>query len=76
MDGYHPEFRDSIAYDARLGAIAKQLGMSLETYDEAENFFLSVAKRAGIKGWDLDRMMWIFTEKFEEEIDKLARPTA
>lgn len=71
MDGYHPDFRNSIAYDARLGAIARQLGLSFKTYDNAEDFFLRAAGRAGIEGWELDRMIWRFTEKFECEIKRL-----
>lgn len=71
MDGYHPEFRDSVAYDARLGAIARQLGLSFKTYDDAEDFFLRAAHCAGIEGWELDRMIWLFTEKFECGIKRL-----
>jgi hypothetical protein len=72
MDGYHPEFRDSIAYDARLGAIARRLGLEFKTYEDAEEFFLRAAGHAGVEGWELDRMIWLFTEKFACEIERSA----
>lgn len=60
MDAYHPRFRQSIAVDVRMQSILKELGLSLRPYPEGEEFYLSVAKKAGLKGWDLDRLLYNF----------------
>ncbi len=64
MDVYHPKFRQSIAFDTRLQSIAEKLGLSLRPYPEGEEFYLSVAKKAGLSGWELDRLLY----KFEDEV--------
>jgi endonuclease III len=67
MDVYHPEFRNSIAVDARIKKISKALGLSFKNYDDAEQFFLSAAQQAGIEGWELDRIMYRFLDEFVKE---------
>ena len=67
MDVYHPEFRNSIAVDARIEKISKALGLSFKNYDDVEQFFLSVAQQAGIEGWELDRIMYRFLDEFVKE---------
>lgn len=64
MDVYHPEFRDSIAIDARIKTISKTLGLSFASYQAHEEFYLSVARDAGLNGWELDRLLFNYTEKF------------
>jgi hypothetical protein len=64
MDVYHPDFRDSIAIDARIKAISQALGLSFRGYEEHEEFYLNVAHEAGLNGWELDRLMWKFTGEF------------
>jgi thermostable 8-oxoguanine DNA glycosylase len=64
MDVYDPEFGDSIAVDVRIKKISKALGLSFKKYNDAEQFFLSVAHLVGIEGWELDRMMYRFNEDF------------
>ena len=62
MDYYHPDFRNCIAVDARINGISRALGLSFQTYEEEENFYLEVAKKAGLEGWALDRMMYGFRD--------------
>jgi endonuclease III len=64
MDVYHEDFRNSIAIDARIKDVSKTLGLSFNTYFEQEQFYLSVAKAAGLNGWELDRLIFNFKEEF------------
>lgn len=61
MDGYHPMFRNSIAIDARIQQILKKVGRAFggnKDFGDAEQFLLAVARNVGIKGWDLDRLLF------------------
>lgn len=60
MDIYHPKFRNCVAVDQRIFAIAEALGLQFNTFSEAEDFFLDVAKTLGIDGWDIDRILYNF----------------
>jgi hypothetical protein len=64
MDVYHPEFRDSIAVDARIKSISDGLGLHFHSYQAHENFYLNVAREAGLNGWELDRLMFSFQNEF------------
>lgn len=64
MDVYHPDFRDSIAIDARIKAISQLLGLSFGSYEEHEQFYVNAAHDAGLNGWELDRLMWKFKDDF------------
>lgn len=68
MDVYHEDFRDSIAIDIRIKAISEALGLSFKKYEEHQQFFLDVANKAGLNGWELDRLMYNFREDFERKI--------
>ncbi len=63
MNLYHPQFRQSIAVDARIDSISKELGLSLKKYTEKEQFYLDVARKAGINGWKLDRLIYTFKDE-------------
>lgn len=62
MDCYHPDFRNCIAVDARIKRISRALGVSFQSYAQEEDFYLSVAKHAGLDGWTLDRIMYGFRD--------------
>jgi hypothetical protein len=64
QDVYHEDFRNSIAIDARIKAVSETLGLSFSTYVEHEDFYLSVAKAAGLNGWELDRLIFNFKAEF------------
>lgn len=64
MDVYHEDFRNCIAVDARIKAISKGYGISFRTYSEEEDFYLGVAREAGINGWGLDRLLFNFQTEF------------
>lgn len=68
MDVYHPDFRDSIAIDQRILSISKALGLSFRNYNDHEDFYLRVARDAGLNGWELDRLMYRFTDEFLIEL--------
>ena len=63
MDVYHEDFRDSIALDIRIKAISDLLGISFSSYAKHESFYLTVAKDAGINGWELDRLLFNFNKE-------------
>jgi hypothetical protein len=62
MDAYHPDFRDSIALDVRVKKVADALGIDVAPYEAAEQFFIAAAARAGINRWELDRLLYTFTD--------------
>jgi endonuclease III len=64
MDIYHQDFRNSIAIDARIQRISTAWGLEFASYREHEAFYLRVAERAGLNGWELDRLMFHFTDDF------------
>ena len=68
MDVYHSDFRDCIAIDARIKGISKKLGLEFGTYLEHEQFYLAVARDAGLNGWELDRLIFNFTHEFSSRI--------
>ena len=58
MDVYHPEFRDSIAVDIRIQKISDELGLQFENYADHEFFYVDSAHRAGLNGWEIDRLLY------------------
>lgn len=68
MDVYHEDFRDSIALDVRILAISKKLGLLFPSYPAHEEFYLGVAREAGINGWELDRLLFNFRPVVEARL--------
>jgi hypothetical protein len=68
MDAYHPDFYDSMAIDLRIKKITKALGCSLKTYEEEERFYQGIAKEADLQGWELDRLLYNYTDHFKSAI--------
>jgi hypothetical protein len=68
MDLFHPDFRDTIALDARIGNVTDELEIEFESYEEEEEFYVSVADRLGITPWELDRLPYRYTDEVVEEI--------
>lgn len=80
MDVYHEDFRDSIAIDVRIKAISETLGLTFDSYDDHERFFLDVAAEAGLNGWELDRLLFNFRGQIEQRLhvtgaNKLLNPS-
>jgi hypothetical protein len=75
MDVYHPEFRDSIAIDQRIKKISQTLGLRFrpDEYDEEEQFYRGVASRAGVNGWELDRILYSFRDRVIDRLKYRAR---
>jgi thermostable 8-oxoguanine DNA glycosylase len=71
MDVYHPEFRDCIAIDARITSISRCLSLEFTAtqYLEHEKFYLKVAKKAKLDGWELDRLLFNFNNEIEQSLD-------
>jgi len=68
MDVYHEDFRNSIAIDVRIKAITKLLGVEFESYEEEEKFYLETGKKAGLNGWEVDRLLYEFRSIFESRL--------
>ena len=64
MDIYDPSFRDTVAVDKRLKKVARALGFSGRGYREYETFYCGVAREAGLEPWELDRLLYNFTDHF------------
>jgi hypothetical protein len=63
MDVYHPDFRNSVAVDARINMVSQALGLAFESYEEEEDFCCSVAHAAEVQPWELDRLIWNFQDE-------------
>jgi hypothetical protein len=68
MDVYHEDFRNSIAIDDRIKKISKLIGIEYESYQEHEKFYLEAGKKAGLNGWEVDRLLYNFTSIFESRL--------
>ena len=68
MDVYHPDFRDSIAIDARIKDLSQFLGLQFPNYAQHEQFFLDAAREAGLNGWELDRLIFNYLEEFRSRL--------
>lgn len=60
MDVYHPDFRKSIAVDARIKSVSDVLGLKFSTYEAEESFYRDVAAVSGLEAWELDRLIYNF----------------
>lgn len=63
MDAYHPAFRGTIAVDARIKSISKALGLRFVRYADEEAFYVRLALSAGLEAWELDRLLYGFTDE-------------
>lgn len=68
MDVFHPDFRESIAIDVRIKSVSARLGLTFARYADEENFYLCVARRAGLSGWELDQLLYNFTADVVAEL--------
>jgi hypothetical protein len=69
MDAHHEQFRDSIAVDVRVARISTALGLTFSRpYPDHEAFYLQVAAAAGLSGWDLDRLLYNYTNDIEQAL--------
>ena len=50
----HPDCEDVVALDTRIKNITRALGLSFKSYEEEEEFYISVAKTIGVTGGALD----------------------
>lgn len=74
MDARHPDFRDKVALDQRIRGITDLLGKDFESYEAEEAFYLEIAEEAGLTGWELDRLLYNFTDRFETAIKRVNQP--
>jgi hypothetical protein len=63
MDIYHPDFHDSIAIDSRVQSITTALGLTFKTYEAEEAFYVATGRRAGLNGWEVDRILYNFRDE-------------
>jgi thermostable 8-oxoguanine DNA glycosylase len=68
MNVYDPRFRESVAFDVRLNKVLEALSVKFSSYRKAEEFFLEVAHRAGLEGWEFDRLVY---KGIKNVLDKL-----
>jgi hypothetical protein len=65
MDVYHEDFRQSIAIDQRIKKILTVFHRKFDDakYDESERFLLRAAEEADLNGWELDRLLFLYTDE-------------
>lgn len=68
MDLFHPDFRDTIALDTRIENVTDELDIEFESYEQEEEFYVAVADRLGITPWELDRILYRYTDEVIDEI--------
>jgi len=68
MDIFHPDFQDTIALDARINGISDGLGVEFDSYEEHEQFYVDVAERLGMTAWELDRLLYRYTDNVTAHI--------
>ena len=59
----HDEFRDAIAIDLRIKKVTSALGLTFSNYETHEDFYLEVAREAGIEGRELDSLLYNHTDE-------------
>ena len=64
LDVYHPDFHNNVAIDDRIKKITQALGYSFGNYQDHEKFYLDIARESGINGWELDRLLYNYTDYF------------
>ena len=69
MDVYHPDFHNSIAIDIRIKKITEQLGYKFTAYSLYERFYLEIAQEANLQGWELDRLLFNYKDKFIADLN-------
>jgi hypothetical protein len=62
MTVYDGDFHDAIALDVRVNKVSALLGQTAGSYTEQEGYFQRIAKDAGRQAWELDRIMYWFSD--------------
>ncbi len=63
MDIFHPDFRGTIALDTRIKGISDELDVEFDSYEKHEQFYVSVAGQLDITAWELDRILYRYTDE-------------
>lgn len=64
MDIYDPAFRNTVAVDERIKKVANALGSGSRRYRDVEAFFCAVAADCDMEPWEVDRLLYNFTDHF------------
>jgi hypothetical protein len=64
LDVYHLDFHNNVAIDDRIKKVTQSLGYNFDNYRQHEEFYLSIAKEAGLNGWELDRLLYNYNDHF------------
>ena len=48
----------------RQEKVTQALGYTFGTYEEEERFYQEIAREADISGWELDRLLYNYTDHF------------
>lgn len=64
MDFCDRDFAETIAIDVRLKKIFDELNIDMSRYAIAERNMLDIAHDAGLTGWEMDRLLFNYTDHF------------
>jgi hypothetical protein len=72
MDVYHEDFHNCIKIDARLKKVMNALELTFDErkFSDAEEFFLKAARRAGLNGWEMDRLIFTYLDEVLAELQE------
>jgi|SRR5579872_5295956 len=65
MNVYHRDFHEAVAIDERIKGITEAMGYKFPNYKEHEQFYKEIAHQAGLRAWELDRLLYNFTDYFK-----------
>jgi hypothetical protein len=68
MDIYDPHFHNSIALDERIKKVSNLLEISFINYSDHEQFYLDIAKKTNLQGWELDRLLYNYNNEIVQII--------
>lgn len=69
MDQADTDFLNSIAVDERVKKVAAALALPSRRYTDVEEFFVSVARDSNLTPWEVDRLLYNFTDYFLSVIE-------
>jgi len=69
MDLFHPDFRNTVALDTRIRNVTDELDIEFDSYEQEEEFYIVVADRLGVTPWELDRILYRYTDEVIESVE-------
>lgn len=56
------ESKTTVALDTRINRITDKSGLEFDSYERHEQFYVDVAERLDMTAWELDRLLYGYTD--------------